>query len=52
MTQEFEAMHRRRGWTWAGLRIMSVLWPVDTVELRDIARLCRSTNGRGPALCV
>lgn len=39
MTQDFEAMHRRRGWTWAGFRIMNVLWAVDTVELRDIARL-------------
>lgn len=39
MTQDFEAMHRRRGWTWAGFRIMNVLWALDAVELRDVARL-------------
>jgi hypothetical protein len=39
MTQDLEAMHRGRGSTWAGFRIMNVLWAVDIVELRDIARL-------------
>jgi DNA-binding MarR family transcriptional regulator len=39
MSQDFEVLHRRRGWTWAGFRIMNVLWALDTVELRDVARL-------------
>lgn len=26
MSQDFEILHRRRGWTWAGFRIMNVLW--------------------------
>jgi DNA-binding MarR family transcriptional regulator len=39
MSQDFEVLHRRRGWTWAGFRIMNVLWTLGTVELRDVARL-------------
>lgn len=37
--QDFESVHRRRGWTWAGFRIMSVLSVVDTIEPRELARL-------------
>ena len=37
--RDFEALHRRRGWTWAGFRIMNVLWAVGAAELRDVARL-------------
>jgi len=39
LSRDFEGMHRRRGWTWAGFRIMNVLWAVGAAELRDIARL-------------
>ncbi|MFZ0714073.1 MarR family winged helix-turn-helix transcriptional regulator [Mycobacterium sp.] len=39
LSRDFEAMHRRRGWTWAGFRIMNVLWAVGAAELRDVARL-------------
>jgi len=39
MAKDFEVLHRRRGWTWAGFRIMNVLWAVGAVELRDVARL-------------
>ena len=39
LSRDFEALHRRRGWTWAGFRIMNVLWAVGAVELRDLARL-------------
>jgi DNA-binding MarR family transcriptional regulator len=39
LSRDFETMHRRRGWTWAGFRIMNVLWAVDAAELRDVARL-------------
>ncbi|GAA2862849.1 hypothetical protein GCM10010472_20240 [Pseudonocardia halophobica] len=37
--QDFEALHRSSKWTWAGFRIMNVLWVAGPVELRDIARL-------------
>lgn len=36
---DFEALHRRHGWTWAGWRIMNVLWAVGPAGLRDVARL-------------
>jgi DNA-binding MarR family transcriptional regulator len=39
MSQDFEMLHRRRGWTWAGFRIMNVLWALGPVGLRDVARL-------------
>lgn len=39
LSRDFEGMHRRRGWTWAGFRIMNVLWAVGAAELRDVARL-------------
>ena len=39
MSQDFEVLHRRSGWTWAGFRIMNVLWALGAVELRDVARL-------------
>ena len=39
LSGDFDALHRRRGWTWAGFRIMNVLWAVGPAELRDLARL-------------
>jgi DNA-binding MarR family transcriptional regulator len=39
LSGDFDALHRRRGWTWAGFRIMNVLWTVGPAELRDLARL-------------
>lgn len=39
LSQDFEARHRRLGWSWAGFRIMNVLWAVGAVELRELARL-------------
>lgn len=39
LSRDFEGLHRRRGWTWAGFRIMNVLWAIGATELRDVARL-------------
>ncbi|MCV7412586.1 MarR family transcriptional regulator [Mycobacterium florentinum] len=39
LSRDFEGLHRRRGWTWAGFRIMNVLWAIGAAELRDVARL-------------
>jgi DNA-binding MarR family transcriptional regulator len=39
ISQDFEVLHRRRGWTWSGFRIMNVLWVFGTMEQRDVARL-------------
>jgi len=44
LSRDFEGVHRRRGWTWAGFRIMNVLWAVGSAELRDIARLSGSSR--------
>jgi DNA-binding MarR family transcriptional regulator len=39
LSQDFESVHRRRGWSWPGFRMMNVLWALGTVEVRDLARL-------------
>ena len=37
--QDFETLHRPHGWTWAGFRIMNLLWAVGATEAREVARL-------------
>jgi hypothetical protein len=44
LAQDFDALHRRRGWTWAGFRIMNVLWALGPIELRDLARLAGASR--------
>jgi DNA-binding MarR family transcriptional regulator len=39
LTRDFETVHRPRGWTWAGFRIVNMLWAVGDLEPRDLARL-------------
>ena len=39
LSRDFESVHRRRGWSWPGFRIMNVLWALGPVEIRDLARL-------------
>jgi len=44
LSQDFESAHRRYGWTWAGFRIMNVLWVMGAVEFRDLVRLTGSSK--------
>jgi MarR family transcriptional regulator, organic hydroperoxide resistance regulator len=38
--QESEArVHRAAGWSWAGFRIMYIIWILGEVEARDLARI-------------
>jgi DNA-binding MarR family transcriptional regulator len=39
LSQDFESMHRKLGWTWSGFRIMNILWALGPVDQRDLARL-------------
>jgi DNA-binding MarR family transcriptional regulator len=39
LSQDFESMHRKLGWTWSGFRILNVLWALGPVDQRDLARL-------------
>lgn len=39
LSADFDALHRERGWSWAGFRLMNVLWAVGEVDMRDLARL-------------
>lgn len=44
LTKDFEVLHRQRGWSWAGFRIMNVLWVLGAAEVRDVARLSGSSR--------
>jgi DNA-binding MarR family transcriptional regulator len=39
-----EAIHRRYGWSWAGFRVMFIIWLFETIEARNIARLAAVTR--------
>jgi len=43
--RDFESVHRPRGWTWAGFRLMNLLWVVeDDLEPGDLAQLSGSSR--------
>lgn len=44
LSLDFEGVHRPRGWTLAGFRIMNVLWVVGRLELRELARLAGASR--------
>jgi DNA-binding MarR family transcriptional regulator len=44
MSQDFESAHRPLGWTWAGFRIMNVLWVTGRMEARELARVSGSSR--------
>jgi DNA-binding MarR family transcriptional regulator len=44
MSQDFESVHRRLGWTWAGFRIMNLLWAMGPLEAREVARVSGSSR--------
>jgi DNA-binding MarR family transcriptional regulator len=44
MSQDFESVHRQFGWTWAGFRIMSLLWATGPMEAREVARVSGSSR--------
>lgn len=45
LTRDFERIHRSRGWTYAGFRIVNQLWVLGDLEPGDLARL----TGASPA---
>jgi DNA-binding MarR family transcriptional regulator len=44
MSQDFESVHRPLGWTWAGFRIMNMLWVTGRMEARELARVSGSSR--------
>jgi DNA-binding MarR family transcriptional regulator len=42
--QDFESVHRQLGWSWAGFRIMSLLWATGPMEARELARVSGSSR--------
>lgn len=43
-------VHRRYGWSWAGFRVMFVLWTAGPQEFKDIARLSGMSRASVSAL--
>ena len=39
LVRDFESVHRPLGGTWAGFRILNLLWAAGDLEPRDLARL-------------
>lgn len=39
LNRDFEAVHRPRGWTWAGFRIANLLWVLGSLAPGELARL-------------
>jgi DNA-binding MarR family transcriptional regulator len=39
-----ESIHRKHGWSWAGFRVMFIIWLFPTIEARNIARLAAVTR--------
>ncbi|MFC9557847.1 MarR family winged helix-turn-helix transcriptional regulator [Rhodococcus sp. NPDC056960] len=42
--QDSERVQRRLGWTWAGFRIMNLLWVAGPLEARQLGRLSGSSR--------
>lgn len=42
--QDSESLHRRLGWSWAGFRIMNLLWAAGPLESRQLGRLSGSSR--------
>ncbi|GAA4752764.1 hypothetical protein GCM10023350_42580 [Nocardioides endophyticus] len=42
--QDSESVHRRLGWSWAGFRIMNLLWAIGPMEARQLSRLSGSSR--------
>ncbi len=43
-SQDAESLHRRLGWSWAGFRIMNILWAVGPLEARALTRMSASSR--------
>ena len=43
-SQDAESLHRRLGWSWAGFRIMNLLWAAGPLEARAVARLSAASR--------
>ena len=44
LIRDFESVHRPLGGTWAGFRILNLLWAAGDLEPRDLARLTGSSR--------
>ncbi|MFE7462560.1 MarR family winged helix-turn-helix transcriptional regulator [Streptomyces sp. NPDC057499] len=39
LSKRLDAHHRQFGWSWAGFRVLNILWAAGDLEVRQIARL-------------
>ncbi|MFD5272226.1 MarR family winged helix-turn-helix transcriptional regulator [Streptomyces sp. NPDC058335] len=44
MATRSDAYHRQYGWSWAGFRLLAILWSEGDLEIRHLAELSMSTR--------
>lgn len=48
--QDYEAAHRRLGWSWSGFRLMNILWAAGPMESRELVRASGSSRANVASL--
>ncbi|WP_189314409.1 MarR family winged helix-turn-helix transcriptional regulator [Streptomyces brasiliensis] len=48
--QDAESVHRRLGWSWAGFRLMNLLWVAGPLEARHLTRLSGASRAATSAV--
>jgi DNA-binding MarR family transcriptional regulator len=48
--QDYEAAHRRLGWSWSGFRLLNILWAVGPMESRELVRASGSSRANVASL--
>jgi DNA-binding MarR family transcriptional regulator len=52
LTRDFDSLHRQYGLTWAGFRVLNVLWAVGPSEMRQLAKLMGASRASMSSLLI
>lgn len=50
LSRDYEAAHRKLGWSWSGFRLLNVLWAMGPLESRDLVRASGSSRANVASL--
>lgn len=50
LSQDYEAAHRKLGWSWAGFRLLNILWAAGPMESRELVRASGSSRANVASL--
>lgn len=48
--QDYEAAHRKLGWSWSGFRLLNILWAAGPMESRELVRASGSSRANVASL--